>query len=199
MKRKLLLTAMVILMGTFSLTAQLKPGDKAPDFKLKNIDNKWISLDDYADQDGVIVVFTCNHCPYAKLYEARLVELQKEFGPKKFPVVAINPNDSTIVADDSFSKMISNAVEKGFNFPYLLDDVQLFKEYGATRTPHVFLLNNEGTYFSVAYIGAIDDNSQDANDVEVRYLANAIQSLLNDKAPEVRETKAVGCTIKFHN
>lgn len=198
MEKRLFLTAMVFLLATVAITAQLKPGDKAPGFKLKNIDNQWVSLSDYADQKGVIVVFTCNHCPYAKLYEARLVELQKEFGPKKFPVVAINPNDSTIVAEDSFSKMVSNAAQKGFNFPYLLDDEQLFKEYGATRTPHVYLLKNEGEHFSVAYIGAIDDNSQDANDVEEKYLANAVQSLLKGNKPEIAETKAVGCSIKFN-
>ncbi len=198
MEKRVLLTAMVFLMATMAITAQLSPGDKAPDFKLKNIDNQWVSLNDYADQKGVIVVFTCNHCPYAKLYEARLVALQKEFGPKQFPVVAINPNDSTIVAEDSFSKMVSNAAEKKFNFPYLLDDVQLFKKYGATRTPHIYLLKNEGKHFSVAYIGAIDDNAQDANDVETQYLSNAIQSLIKGNKPELAETKAVGCTIKFH-
>ncbi len=198
MKNRLFLTALVFLMATIAITAQLSPGDKAPHFKLKNIDNQWVSLNDYSDQKGVIVVFTCNHCPYAKLYEARLVALQKEFGPKKFPVVAINSNDSTIVAEDSFSKMVSNAAEKGFNFPYLLDDEQLFKEYGATRTPHIYLLKNEGNSFSVAYIGAIDDNAQDANDVKEHYLSNAIQSLLKASTPELAETKAVGCTIKFH-
>jgi hypothetical protein len=94
--------------------------------------------------------------------------------------------------------MVSNAAQKGFNFPYLLDDEQLFKEYGATRTPHVYLLKNEGGHFSVAYIGAIDDNSQDANDVEEKYLANAVQSLLKGNKPEVTETQAVGCSIKFN-
>lgn len=199
MKKRFYLGVVVFFLATMAMTAQLNPGDNAPDFKLKNIDNQWISLNDYADQKGVIVVFTCNHCPFAKLYETRLVELQKEFGPKGFPVVAINPNDSTIVAEDSFSKMVSNAAEKGFNFPYLLDDVQLFKKYGATRTPHVYLLKNEGQHFSVAYIGAIDDNAQDANDVEERYLSNAIESLRNGNNPEVTETKAIGCSIKFHN
>jgi peroxiredoxin len=198
MKRLLLLTGMLLFVATLTTSAQLNVGDQAPGFKLKNIDGQWVSLNDYNEEKGVIIVFTCNHCPYAKLYETRLVNLQKEFGPKGFPVVAINPNDSTIVSEDSYSKMITNAAEKGFNFPYLLDDVQLFKQYGATRTPHVYLLKKQGDHFTVAYIGAIDDNSQDANDVEERYLANAIQSLLKGKAPEVTETKAVGCTIKYH-
>ncbi len=188
--------AMALMLG-MGVTAQLKIGDKAPSFNLKNIDHKKVSLDDYKDQKGVVVVFTCNHCPYAVLYEARLVELQKQFGPKKFPVIAINPNDSTIVPADGFSKMITNAAEKGFNFPYLLDDEQLFKKYGATRTPHVYLLKNEGKHFSVAYIGAIDDNPQDASDVKDAYVAQAIEAILAGKKPKVTETRAVGCTIKF--
>lgn len=188
--------AMALMLG-MGVTAQLKIGDKAPSFNLKNIDHKKVSLDDYKDQKGVVVVFTCNHCPYAVLYEARLVELQKQFGPKKFPVIAINPNDSTIVPADGFSKMITNAAEKGFNFPYLLDDEQLFKKYGATRTPHVYLLKNEGKHFSVAYIGAIDDNPQDASDVKDAYVAQAIEAILAGKKPKVTETRAVGCTMKF--
>ncbi|WP_026475634.1 thioredoxin family protein [Alkaliflexus imshenetskii] len=194
MKHILLAMALVLGMG---VTAQLKVGDKAPSFNLKNIDGKKVSLDDYKDQKGVVVVFTCNHCPYAVLYEARLVELQKQFGPKKFPIIAINPNDSTIVPADGFSKMITNAAEKGFNFPYLLDDEQLFKKYGATRTPHVYLLKNEGKHFSVAYIGAIDDNPQDASDVKDAYVAQAIEAILAGNKPKVTETRAVGCTIKF--
>lgn len=193
---KHILLAMALMLG-MGVTAQLKVGDKAPSFNLKNIDGKKVSLDDYKDQKGVVVVFTCNHCPYAVLYEARLVELQKQFGPKKFPIIAINPNDSTIVPADGFSKMITNAAEKGFNFPYLLDDEQLFKKYGATRTPHVYLLKNEGKHFSVAYIGAIDDNPQDASDVKDAYVAQAIEAILAGNKPKVTETRAVGCTIKF--
>jgi len=185
------------LVLTFSVTAQLKIGDKAPGFRLKNIDNKFVALDDYKDQKGVAIIFTCNHCPYSVLYEDRIIALQNKYGSKKFPVVAINPNDSTIVPADSFSNMIIRAAEKGFNFPYLLDDVQLFKKFGATRTPHVYLLKNEGSYFTVAYIGAIDDNPQDATNVSNAYLAQAIDALLQGKAPTVTETRAIGCTIKF--
>ncbi len=197
MKTKMLMLAILLAFSGISVLAQLKIGDKAPDFKLKNIDNKWVSLSDFNSQKGVVIVFTCNHCPYAKLYESRLVDLQTKYGKKGFPVVAINPNDSTIVAEDSFSKMVVNAKEKGFNFPYLLDDKALFQKYGATRTPHIYLLEKSGNAFNVAYIGAIDDNPQDANDVKDAYLAQAIESLLAGKKPSVTETKAVGCSIKF--
>ncbi|WP_240509514.1 thioredoxin family protein [Geofilum rhodophaeum] len=197
MMKVLFAGAALLLMFASTMQAQLKIGDKAPDFNLKNVDNSWVALKDYSDQEGVVLIFSCNHCPYVKLYEERIVALQKEFGPKKFPVVAINSNDSTIVAEDGFSHMVKNAAEKGFNFPYLLDDKQVFKAYGATRTPHVFLLKNEGQHFTVAYIGAIDDNPQDASDVKDRYVANAIEALLKGEQPSPTETRAIGCTIKF--
>lgn len=197
MKKILFMNAALLLILASPMQAQLKIGDKAPDFKLRNVDNSWVALKDYSDQKGVVVIFSCNHCPYVKLYEERYVALQEEFGPRKFPLVAINSNDSTIVAEDGFSYMVQNAAEKGFNFPYLLDDKQLFKAYGATRTPHVYLLKNDGKHFTVAYIGAIDDNPQDASDVKDRYLAQAIEAVLKGEQPSPAETRAVGCTIKF--
>lgn len=196
MKTKILLT-LVLLTTALYAAAQLKVGDKAPDFNLKNIDHQMVALTDYADQKGVVVAFTCNHCPYAKLYEQRLIEIQSAYGTKGFPVVAINPNDPDLVPDDSFEKMVSNAREKGFNFPYLVDDQTVFKQYGATRTPHIFLLKREGEGFKVAYIGAIDDNPQNADDVQDAYLAQAINALLKGENPAITETKAVGCSIKF--
>lgn len=192
----LVLTMLLAFVG-LSANAQLKIGDQAPDFKLKNIDSKWVSLSDYTKEKGVVVVFTCNHCPYAKLYESRLVGLQSKYGKKGFPVVAINPNDSTLVPEDSYSKMILNAADKGFNFPYLLDDKAIFQKFGATRTPHVYLLKNSAKGFTVAYIGAIDDNAQDASDVKDAYLAQAIEALMAGKNPPLTETKAVGCSIKL--
>lgn len=197
MKKILFMSAALLFILASPMQAQLKIGDKAPDFKLRNVDNSWVALKDYSDQKGVVVIFSCNHCPYVKLYEERYVALQEEFGPRKFPLVAINSNDSTIVAEDGFSYMVQNAAEKGFNFPYLLDDKQLFKAYGATRTPHVYLLKNDGKHFTVAYIGAIDDNPQDASDVKDRYLAQAIEAVLKGEQPSPAETRAVGCTIKF--
>lgn len=197
MKKILFMSAALLLILASPMQAQLKIGDKAPDFKLRNVDNSWVALKDYSDQKGVVVIFSCNHCPYVKLYEERYVALQEEFGPRKLPLVAINSNDSTIVAEDGFSYMVQNAAEKGFNFPYLLDDKQLFKAYGATRTPHVYLLKNDGKHFTVAYIGAIDDNPQDASDVKDRYLAQAIEAVLKGEQPSPAETRAVGCTIKF--
>ena len=196
MKTKAFLITILLVISEISLTGQVKIGDQAPDFKLKNIDNKWVSLNNYSKEKGVVVVFTCNHCPYAKMYESRLVELQSKYGKKGFPIVAINPNDSAIVAEDSFSKMKANAVEKRFNFPYLLDDNGIYQKYGATKTPHVFLLKNESNVFTVCYIGAIDDSPQDAGNVKDAYLSQAIEALLQGKKPPISETKAIGCSIK---
>lgn len=171
-----------------------KVGDKATDFSLKNIDGKMVSLADYPDAKGFILVFTCNHCPFAVMYEDRINALDKKYSPMGYQVVAINPNDPAVVPEDSFDEMKVRASEKGFEFPYLFDDGQkIFPQYGATKTPHVFLLDNKMT---VQYIGAIDDNARDASSVGVKYLENAIGSLKDGKEINPSVTKAVGCSIK---
>lgn len=169
-------------------------GDKATDFKLKNVDGKMVSLSDYKDAKGFIVVFTCNHCPYAQMYEQRIIDLHKKYASKGYPVIAINPNDPSIVAEDSYSEMQKRAKEKAYPFAYLFDDGQkIYPQYGATRTPHVFLLNKD---LVVKYIGAIDDNAEDASAVKVKYLENAIAAISAGKDPQPNLTKAVGCSIK---
>lgn len=186
----------LLLWFVFNLSAQLKTGDKAPNFELKNINNKTVSLNQFNKEKGVILIFTCNHCPYAKLYEDRIVALDKEFKTKGFPVIAVNPNNPETYEEDSFDNMVKRAKEKGFTFPYLVDNIGIYKKYGATKTPHVYLLNNEQGKFNVKYIGAIDDNPQDSENVSEKYLANAINALLNGKDPVITETKAIGCSIK---
>ena len=179
------------------VSAELKPGDKALDFSLKNVDGKTISLSEYNDQKGVIVVFTCNPCPYAKAYEERIIDLHNKYASKGYPVVAINPNDEVISTEDTFEKMQAKAREKNYPFPYLKDDTQeVYQAYGATRTPHIYLLENKGGKFTVAYIGAIDDNAMDASAVTQTYLEDAIVSLMAGSQPETTVTKAVGCSIK---
>ena len=173
-------------------------GDVAMDFRLKNIDEAMVSLKDYSDKKGAIVIFTCNHCPYAKMYEQRIIELDKKYAPMGYPVIAINPNDPSQEAEDSFEEMQKRAKEKGYTFPYLVDGTQeIAKTYGATRTPHVYLLKNDGGKFTVAYIGAIDDNHKDAKAVTKRYLEDAIQQVDAGKKVETSFTKAIGCTIKW--
>lgn len=191
-----------LLMGTLFLTSAgvddgYKVGDKARDFSLKNIDGKMVSLADFEDAKGFIVIFTCNHCPYAIAYEDRIIELDKKYKKKGYPVVAINPNDVRIVPGDSFEGMVKRAEEKSFTFPYLRDETQEIADaYGAQRTPHVYVLQKEKKDLIVKYIGTIDDNYKEAGAVTKTYLADAIDNLIVGKTPDPEFTKAIGCSVK---
>jgi peroxiredoxin len=177
----------------------LKVGDTAPAFTLKNIDGKMYALKDIKDAagntpKGYIITFTCNTCPYAVMYEDRFIELHNKMAPKGWPVVAIQPNDPEIMPADNLEAMKKRAKEKGFPFLYLLDEGQkVYPQYGAERTPHIFLVDNTMT---VRYIGALDDNAQDASAVKKKYVANAIKAVEAGETPDPSFTKAVGCTIK---
>lgn len=172
----------------------LEVGDTAPDFNLKNTTGEYISPSMMKDAKGYIVIFTCNHCPWAIRYEDRMIELHNKYAKMGYPVIAINPNDPEVQPEDSFEKMQERAKEKGFPFYYVFDEGQkVFPQYGATRTPHVFLLDKDMT---VQYIGAIDDNAEDASKVETKYVENAIAALEAGKTPDPSFTKAIGCTIK---
>lgn len=172
-------------------------GDRVSDFKLENVDGRWVSLSDYADRKGVILIFTCNHCPYAKAYEDRIIELDKKYAKAGFPVLAINPNDPTSYPEDSFENMQKRSKEKGFTFPYLFDTEQtVYPVFGATRTPHIFVLSNDKGSMTLEYIGAIDDNYEDASKVNVNYVESAVDALLSGKKPETTITKSIGCSIK---
>ena len=174
-----------------------KIGDIATDFKLENVDGKMVSLSDYKEARGYIVIFTCNTCPYAQAYEERIVELDKKYAAKGFPVIAIMPNNPNVQPGDNMEAMKSNAKQKGFTFPYLMDEGQkIYPQYGATKTPHVYILQKTKKGNEVKYIGAIDDNFQDANAVKTKYVENAVDTLLSGKEIKVTETRALGCTIK---
>jgi len=174
-----------------------KIGDIATDFHLKNVDNKMVSLSDYKDAKGYIVIFTCNHCPFAKAYQDRIIALNKKYATKGYPVIAINPNDPKMEPIDSFEGMQQRAKEKGFTFPYLFDDGQkIFPQYGATKTPHVFVLNKEKGKNIVRYIGAIDDNYANPADVSHKYVEAAVDALLSNKPIVQATTVAIGCGIK---
>lgn len=194
----LVITAFVSLSFIKSSDSGYKVGDKATDFKLKNIDGKMLSLADVKTDKGYIVIFTCNHCPFSKAYEDRIIELDKKYKKKGYPVVAINPNDVKVSPEDSFDKMIERSKEKKFSFPYLYDETQnIAKTYGATRTPHVYVLTKKGKDLVVEYIGAIDDNAFEAQKVQKKYLETALDELVAGKAASNNFTKAIGCTIKW--
>lgn len=172
-------------------------GDKIDRFKLKNVDGNMVSLDDYKDSKGLIVTFTCNTCPYAQLYEQRIMALDKQYAPKGYPVVAIMPNNPKVKPGDSFEAMQKRANDMGYTFPYLIDAGQtVYPKFGATKTPHTYVVENTKKGFVVRYIGAIDDNYQDASAVKQKYVEAAVNALLNGRSVSISETKAIGCTIK---
>jgi len=174
----------------------LEVGDKAPSFKLKDVDGKMVSPKDkaYKDVKGYTVIFTCNTCPWAQGYEDRIIELHDKL-KDTYPVIAIQPNDPAAQPGDSFAEMQKRAKEKGFNFPYLMDEGQkIHPQYGATRTPEVYLLDKDMT---LIYTGAIDDNARDADAVTVNYVESAIEAYEAGKPVEPTKVKAIGCTIKY--
>lgn len=194
-KLGILLSAMFFAVGTMAQGYEI--GDKVDDFHLKNVDGRYVSMADFPDTKGFIVIFSCNHCPYVVAYEDRMIEIHNEFAPQGFPVIAINPNDTIAEPRDSFTNMKVRAKEKGFPFHYVIDaDQSVYPRFGATRTPHIFLLKRDGDDLRVAYIGAIDDNFRDASAVEERFLANAIHAVQRGETPDPAVTRAIGCTIK---
>ena len=194
--KKVILTSILLIFAMVLVHAGLKPGDKAVPFSLKNVDGTTVSLSDYNSQKGVIVIFTCNPCPFAKAYEQRIIDLHNKYAGMGFPVLALNSNNPSVSPEDSFDNMKSRAKEKNYPFPYLVDDQSIFKAYGATRTPHVYLLEKSGNNFKVAYIGAIDDNAMEASAVSKMYLESAIKAVSSGDKPDPATTKAIGCTIK---
>ncbi len=196
--QKITLIALLVLgMSSFETKKTnpgYQPGDKATDFNLKSVDGKMYSLSSFPKAKGYIVIFTCNHCPFAVKYEDRMNELAKKYKPKGYELIAINPNDPAVQPADSYEKMQVRAKEKGFAFPYLFDKGQkIFPQYGATKTPHVYLLDKN---MIVKYIGAIDDNVDDAKAVKEKYVENAIEALEKGMEPSPSTTKAIGCSIK---
>ncbi|KAA2221457.1 thioredoxin family protein [Chryseobacterium sediminis] len=210
---KILMTAFIVGLGLLSFTTTdhdknktqkenvsakgYEVGDEAADFKLKNIDGKMVSLSDFKSAKGFIVVFTCNHCPYAKKYEDRIIELDKKYKAQGYPVIAINPNDPNVQPEDGYQQMIERAKQKGFTFPYLVDEGQkIYPQYGATKTPHVFVLKKENGKNIVKYIGAIDNNYDNPNDVSEYYAQDAVNALIKGEPVKMTKTVAIGCTIK---
>jgi peroxiredoxin len=195
---KTILSSLLLILAANLFAEGYKVGDRAADFKLKNVDGRLISLADYPNAKGFIVVFTCNNCPYAKAYQDRIIALDQKYRSQGYPVIAINPNDPEIEPGDSYEAMVVRAKDKGYPFPYLFDPRHVvYKSYGATNTPHAFVLKKDaGGNLIVKYIGAIDDNYQDASAVKQPYLENAVKALLSGKEPEPSFTKAIGCGVK---
>ncbi len=173
----------------------LKIGDPAPSFSLPGVDGRTHALDGLADKPVLVVVFSCNHCPYVQAYEDRLVAIQRDYAGRGAQVIAINSNDDVQYPEDRFEQMVARAKAKGFNFLYLRDASQATaRAYGATHTPQLFVFDRART---LRYTGKIDDNWQNPQAVTRRFLRDAIDALLNGRDPAEAQTHAIGCTIKW--
>lgn len=192
---------LVMITASAPVQSGYKVGDTAMDFKLKNYDGRMVSMADYRDAKGYIVIFNCNTCPYSKAYDSRIIALNKKYASKGFPVLTINPNDPDLSPGDSFDEMKKQAKRNKYDFPYLVDETQdVARAYGATNTPHVYVLDKvSNEKLKVVYIGAIDDNSRNAETVTKKYVEDAIGALMQSKNVPVTQTKAIGCTIKWRN
>ena len=194
--------ALVLFISAFTnksdeKSAGYEVGDIATDFKLLNIDGKMVSLADYLEAKGFIIIFTCNTCPYAVAYEDRIIELDKKYASKGYPVIAIMPNNTDVKPGDNMEAMKARAASKGFTFPYLMDEGQeVYPQYGAIKTPHVYVLEKTKEGNEVKYIGAIDDNYKDASLVNTKYVENAVDALIEGKEITETNTRAIGCSIK---
>jgi len=168
------------------------------DFTLKNVNGRYVSLKNYPDAKGFIVVFTCNHCPFAKLYYGRLNELDKKYKALHVPLLAINSADTVSYEEDTYNNMAELSRQEHFSFPYLYDAMQqVAKNFAAQKTPHAFVIWKEDGKWVVKYNGAIDDNGAHPELAKAHYIANAVDDLLNGKEVTVKETKSIGCRINF--
>ena len=168
------------------------------DFKLKNVDEKKVSLSDYPYAKGFIIVFTCNHCPFAKLYPPRLNDLNNKYKPLGVPLIAISSTDTMMYEEDTYPNMVKKANEEHFNFPYLFDEMQeVAKNFRAQKTPHAYVIWKENNQWIVKYNGAIDDNGMEPEKVTETYVSNAVNELLANQTIKTSETKSIGCQIAF--
>lgn len=176
-------------------TKTLKIGSAMPGFSLKAVDNKTYSSDTFKDKKVLMVIFSCNHCPYVQAYEDRIIAIQNDYADKGVAVMAINSNDDSKYEEDSFENMIRRSNEKGFNFPYLRDeDQEVAKKFDASHTPEIFVFNEKR---ELCYHGKIDDNWKEPEKVKSKYLRDALDELLAGKEISVPETFSIGCTIKW--
>src|SRR5919201_212986 len=171
-------------------------GTEAPQFDLPGVDGQTRSLDDYADAQALVLIQSCNHCPYVQAWEGRMIVIQREYADRGVRIVAISSNDAEHYPEDSFDEMKARARRRGFNFDYLYDkDQAIARALGSSRTPEVFLFDRDRR---LVYHGAIDD-SRDERAVTQRHLRDALDAVLDGREPPVTETPPVGCTVKWRS
>jgi peroxiredoxin len=178
--------------------AALDLGATAPkaDVKMKAVDGREVSIAEIAGKQGTLVIFTCNHCPWAKAWEQRIAKLGNDYAKRGVGVIAVNANDPKANADDDYDSMVTRAKTLGLQFPYVVDGGStVARAFGAERTPEAFVFDAQG---KLVYHGTIDDNAEHADQVKQAYLGNALEAVATGKPVETKETKALGCTIKFY-
>ncbi len=169
-------------------------GSPAPEFALPGIDGKTLSLRELSVGKAVVLNFTCNHCPYAKAYEDRFMDIVRAYSPKGIAFAAINSNDAATYPEDSFEKMKERAASRGFNFPYLYDETQqTARAYGAVCTPHVFIVVDG----KIAYEGRIDDNWKEPAAAKHHDLRDALDAIVAGRPIPNPNTNPMGCSIKW--
>jgi peroxiredoxin len=195
MKRNSVL-ALVASMSVAASAFGLNIGDKAPSssVKMKGVDGREVSIADVTGKEGTLVVFSCNHCPFVKAWQDRIASIGNAAAAKGIGVIVINSNDPADYPEDSYAEMQKRAQQLGFKFPYVVDATSdVARAFGATRTPEAFLFDKAG---KLVYHGAIDD-SQKADQVEKHFLQDAVDAVVANKDIATKETKFVGCGIKF--
>lgn len=168
-------------------------GDQVGNFSLPTVDGRTVSLSDVAGTSGTILIFTSNTCPFSKLYDGRILQLQDVYGDVGYPVVLINPSDPALKPGDHPDELKKWVSGNNFSSVYLVDNGEIYLQFGAVKTPEVFLLDGEK---KLRYRGAIDNSAQGAENVSEKYLENAIRALQNNGDPDPTETRAMGCVIK---
>ncbi len=175
--------------------SKLALGEKAPYFSLRGTDGRIHTISDYTDKRSLVVVFTCNHCPYAQAYEQRLISLANRYQPRGAQFITICANDANGYPEDDFPHMVEKASSLKLPFPYLHDESQITaRAYDAACTPEVYVFNEER---SLCYHGAVDNNHKDATQVTAHYLADALDAVLSGEQPKVPVTSVIGCSIKW--
>lgn len=168
------------------------------DFKLLNVDKEFVSLSQYPDAKGFIIVFTCNHCPFAKLYPDRLNALYDHYMPLGVPLIAISSTDTILYEEDGFMEMIERARDENYHFPYLFDAEQtVARNFFAQKTPHAYVIWKIDGRWQVRYSGAIDDNGLNPEKVTQPFVAMALEALLAGKQVPIQQTGSIGCQILF--
>lgn len=192
---------LVLLISISIIFLSFKPNTPIviSDFSLKNVDGKMVSIADYKDAKGFIIIFTCNHCPFAKLYSKRLNDLNSKYSKLNVPLLAVNSMDELVYKEESFEMMQQKAKGDKFNFPYLQDAAQTVgKQFGAEHTPTAYVIWKENNKWLVRYTGSIDDNGENPEKANP-YVANAVDNLLNGKQVSMPVTESFGCRIFYRN